>query len=329
MTTAALQAPLGQASGPAMPRTGPLDSAGIDTVLEHLAALPVDLRRSPGRAGARREGARRVLAWLAQHDGGGWQQRWQHAGADFDTSWIADLAGGSGSSGRCPRETVTEGVTTLLLGRIVLPDYAFFSRYRTTALVRCAKQLFGAEAFAAVARAGKAAGYPDNHQADAERTLVKIVLHTGRDLPVLTAADLLDMRDWHLAARRKIAPGLHAAWDVLRETGVLSEPLPLRRMDQRQLTTTQLVDRYQVRCAPVRQALIRKWTSAVPHWTTAPCWGWPHGWSATSGPTWKPTTPASTPCAFSRRWPKHGGSASPASAGPGSRRSSAATASAC
>jgi integrase len=242
---------------PDPPRTGPLDNAGTEAVLAHLQALPIWAERPPRRRGQRLSGAQRVLNWLAEHPGPGWQARWLAAGADAGTGWMGTLAAARGSRPPTGREVVTDGVTTLLLGRVVLPDYGFLHRYRTTALFRDARKLFGAEAFAAVAEAGAAAGLSRDYQDAAERCLVKIVLRTGRDLHELKAADLLDYGAWATASRRKRPPGLHAGWDLLRATGVLPEELPLRRVGRGQLTCAQLVDRYGIACRPARDMLVR------------------------------------------------------------------------
>lgn len=242
---------------PAPPRIGPLDTADIKAVLAHLDVLPIWAMRPSSRRGQRLGGAERVLDWLAGHPGPGWQARWLAAGADADTSWIDALAASHGSRPATRREVMTDGVTTLLLGRVVLPDYGFLRRYRTTALFRDARKLLGPAAFAVAAKAGAAAGLSQDHQDAAERCLVKIVLRTGRDLHDLTAADLLDFRAWVMAHRGKLPTGLHAAWDLLRATGVLPDARPLRRVGQGQLTCAQLVDRYGIACQPVRDVFVR------------------------------------------------------------------------
>jgi hypothetical protein len=247
----------GAEPSPVAARVGPLDRAHVDAVLTHLRALPVWSARSASRSGQRMHGARRVLEWLHAQPGEGWQQRWQHATADAGTAWIATVVAGVDGGRPIARAGVTDGVTALLLGRIVLPDYRFFLRFRTTALFRDAKTLFGADAFAAVAAAGARAGHSECYQIDAERSLVKICLHTGLDLDQLTSGDLLDFRDWGTRVGGKIPQGLHAGWDLLRETGVLQEPLPLRRLGHGQLTNAQIVDRYGLQCRPVRDVLVR------------------------------------------------------------------------
>lgn len=53
-------------------------------------------------------------------------------------------------------------------------------------------------------------------------------------------------------------PGVHAAWDLLRELGVLPAGSKLiEQLRRGQKTTAELVDGYPVRCAAIRQVLIR------------------------------------------------------------------------
>ena len=66
-------------------------------------------------------------------------------------------------------------------------------------------------------------------QAVAESCLLKMMLHTGRDLGELTEDDLIDYHAWGRRNGGRIPPGLHAAWDLLRDAGVLTTQLPLRR----------------------------------------------------------------------------------------------------
>ncbi len=264
MTTTNLEAPTAttpqvEQSAPAsvVPRLGPLDGADIETVIAALSNLPVPASRSAGRAAQRLSGARRVLAWLNRHPGQGWQQRWLSSNADAGTGWIQAVTAEFGSWPPVRRELVTDGVVALLLGRVVVPGYEFLHHYRPTALFREAKVLFGRDTLDRLRQAADQAGHTEGYQREAECCLVKIMFRTGRDLDELSAGDLLEFRDWNLQARGKIPTGLHAAWDLLRETGVLSEALPLRRVGQGQLSTAQLVDRYKIQCKPIRDMLIR------------------------------------------------------------------------
>lgn len=155
------------------------------------------------------------------------------------------------------REVVTDGFAVLLLRQVVLPGYQMLGRYRTTSLFRDARRVFSPGLFGRIGQAGRKTGHSAVQQAVAEGCLLKMMLHTGRDLGELTEDDLISYHDWGRRNGGKIPPGLHAAWDLLRDAGVLTTQLPLRRAVGRgQLTAGQLVDRYQLQCRPARDAFV-------------------------------------------------------------------------
>jgi hypothetical protein len=251
--------PTGTAPAPGhRQRAGPLDSSSAETVIASLPRLPVWSSRLTDRNGQRLRGARRILGWLLTHPGGGWQERWLRSGADTGPGWIDTVAAGYGVLPATRREVVTDGLGCLLLQRVVLPGYEFLHRYPTTAVFRDARRVFSPDLFGSVAQSGCAGGHGAYQQSVACSCLVKIVLHTGRGLGDVTAEDLLDYRDWGLRTRGKVPPGLHTAWDLLREVGVLPADRPLRRSVGRgQLSSAQLVDRYRIRRGPVRDVFVR------------------------------------------------------------------------
>ncbi|MER5562123.1 site-specific integrase [Streptomyces sp. NPDC002506] len=69
---------------------------------------------------------------------------------------------------------------------------------------------------------------------------------------------MIGYHEWNRQAAGKAPFGIHAAWDLLRDVGVLEEDLALRRTLARgPLTTAGLVDRYGIRPGPVRDVLVR------------------------------------------------------------------------
>lgn len=247
------------AAAPQRPqRTGPRDRDSAGAIVASLPLLPVWSSRSAGRKAQRLHGARRILDWLSEFPGDGWQARWLLSGADNGTGWIEEAAAGTGDSPAIRREVVTDGFGVLLLRQVVLPGYQLLGRYRTTSLFREARQVFSPGLFERIGQAGRKTGHSAVQQAVAEGCLLKMMLHAGRDLGELTEADLLGYHDWGRRNGGKIPPGLHAAWDLLRDAGVLTTQLPLRRATGRgQLTAGQLVDRYQLQCRPARDAFVR------------------------------------------------------------------------
>lgn len=237
-------------------RVGPRDRQGAGEIVASLPLLPV-WSRSPGRNAQRLRGARRILDWLSGFPGDGWQARWLLSGADNGTGWIDEAAAGTGDIPAIRREVVTDGFAVLLLLQVVLPGYQLLARYRTTSLFREARRVFSPGLFERIGQAGRKTGHSAVQQAVAEDCLLKMMLHTGRDLGELTEDDLIGYHDWGRRNGGEVPPGLHAAWDLLRDAGVLTTGLPLRRAVGRgQLTASQLVDRYQIQCRPARDAFV-------------------------------------------------------------------------
>ena len=56
--------------------------------------------------------------------------------------------------------------------------------------------------------------------------LAKMVLHTGKDLGQLTVDDFYELHAWGAEGNRTL--GIHGAWDLLRDIGVLTATVPLR-----------------------------------------------------------------------------------------------------
>ncbi|WP_239311020.1 MULTISPECIES: site-specific integrase [unclassified Frankia] len=239
-------------------QTAPCDGLDAEELIASLPSLPFWTGSRADLNGSRLRGARRILGWLAAHPGDGWQQRWLASGADDGPGWISTVAAGGGDLRPVGRHVVTDGLHCLLLRRVVLPSYEFLHGYQTNALFRHAKDMFSPELFDRVRQAGRAAGHSAYQQSSAEGCLVKILLHIGHQLDDFTPADLLDYRAWALARRGSAPAGLHTAWGLLRDVGVLPADLPLHRaVGQGQLPNTQLIDRYGIRCAPVRDVLVR------------------------------------------------------------------------
>lgn len=248
-----------EAASPQHPqRAGPRDCHSAESIVASLPSLPVWSSRPASRNAQRQRGARRILDWLAGFPGDGWQARWLLSGADNGTGWIEEVMAGDGRDPALRREVVTDGFAVLLLRQVVLPGYQLLHRYRTTSLFRDARQVFSPGLFERIGQAGRKTGHSPVQQAVAEGCLLKMMLHTGLDLGELTEDDLLGYLDWGRRNGGDVPLGLHAAWDLLRDTGVLTTQLPLRRAAGRgQLTASQLVDRYQLRCQPARDALVR------------------------------------------------------------------------
>ncbi|WUI03959.1 hypothetical protein OHR68_19890 [Spirillospora sp. NBC_00431] len=298
---------------PSAARAGPFDRADVATILAllpQLATWPeLSTRRGRSKAMERLRGAGQILGWLLTHRGEGWQERRVAAEADASSEWIGFVAAGYGQTEAIRRALVTDGLAGLLLKRVLLPGHGFLQNYRTSGLYRFAKQEFDAELFERVGEAGRDRGMIASQLSTAENCLVKMVFQTGRDPAELTAEDLLAYHEWGRRTADAAPLGLHAAWDLLRDVGVLSHGQSLHRTLARgQLSPAAMVDRYDIQCGPSARSSCATWKNAAPPSTTARFQAAPASCWVPSGLTSKSTIPASPPSTCRRTSPRHGNS---------------------
>lgn len=125
---------------PERKRVGPVDQLPAEEILVLLPTMPTWPVRAKD-SGPRLRGARAILDWLLSHPGEGWQQRWQAAGADHDTSWVDRLTVDDPRTPVVRRNATIGGLNYLLLCRVVLPSYAFLASYNACLLFRHVQQV--------------------------------------------------------------------------------------------------------------------------------------------------------------------------------------------
>lgn len=245
---------------------GSRDQTSIEDILTVLPGLPVwpSGEHQEALRYLTRRGVRVVLNWLAEHPGDGWQQRWRSSGAGDGMGWVDELAAKLSPGqeyhrrhNRVRHEIVT-GLCYLMLCRAVVPSYEFLAAYRAHHLFTYARQVFRPDLFAKIEAAADAVGVHGRRRLGALGVLCKIVLRTGRDLDQLTGEDLLAYRTWEASRYRMPKSGVGLAWLLVRGIADLGGHATIRdalRLGQR--PTAELVDRWQLRCRPVRGVLVR------------------------------------------------------------------------
>ncbi|HEY1623781.1 MAG TPA: hypothetical protein VGG16_08275 [Streptosporangiaceae bacterium] len=169
---------------------------------------------------------RRILAWLQEHPGGGWQERWVAAGADQDTRWLDALVADDPRVPAAKRGEMVHAVSYLMIAR--------------------------------VEEAGAELGMQPPQLRDAVKAITRMILHTGRDIDQLTGEDIQEQREWFYQGWRSAGQGVHAAWDLLAYVGVLEPGSTLHGSDRLgPKPAEQLIDYHQVKCQPVRDLLVR------------------------------------------------------------------------
>lgn len=248
------------AAGAAPDRVGPVDAGSIQQILKLLPQLPIWSALSDRCRQQMPDGAGNILRWLAGFDGNGWQQRWRASGADAGPGWLGTIPPPRpmGDSPHRRGQVNRDGMSGLLLCRVVLPDYDFLAAFAVrTDLFERVRKAITPQDFTRMAAHAAATGMPDRRAHEGLNAISRLVLHTGLNPTRLSLAEFEEFRDWGTRRRGHPPSEVIPAWDLLRGIGAVQD-LPyraIRRVGQR--PTAELIDRYQLRCKPVRDVLIR------------------------------------------------------------------------
>lgn len=239
-------------------RVGPLDQGPPAEVLTAVVRHAERMGYSDKRQRDLRRGVPIILTWLASHPGGGWQERWPAANADADLGWLSTVPAGSTVGVVHRRATNVAGIASLLLNQVILPSHGFLAAYSSLTLFRDVWRSIQPDVFHRILQQAKDDGMVERRLIEGMSVLSKLVPHTGRGPDRLTPEDFEDFRHWDLAKNGLLPHGIYPARDLLRGIGILPKAVSYKAFQhQGQRPTTELVDRYQLRCKPVRDALVR------------------------------------------------------------------------
>lgn len=236
---------------------GPHDAVPKDEVLRMVQKLP-DWPTSQYSSTRLLQGASWVLDWLLTSPGVGWRDRWVAANADTNPlGWLSERHGDDRRDPKTVRNIAVQGLRTLIVSRVILPGYAFFSTWKTKGY----QQIIDQQDPALVAQMHTFADHiemSERRRRDAWSILGRIMLHTGKDLSELRAEHIFELRAHH---REKIgvpAQALGPTWTLLAGVGIFPRDSSLRaalRVGQR--TPAELIDRYGLAAGPVHDLLVR------------------------------------------------------------------------
>lgn len=237
---------------------GPHDTSTRDEVLVIVQKLP-DWPESQYWRDRYLEGTSWVLDWLLTFPGEGWRDRWIASGADIDwTSWITERHANDRRAATTVHQIAVEGLRTLVVSRVILPGWQFFSTWKRTKAYRQIRDQQDQTLVAQMNDYGEQASMSGRKLFDAWSAIAKMMLHTGKDLPDLTAEDIFALRAHYQEHHGRPAPGLGATWMLLSHVGILPEGSSLRaELRPGQRSIPYLVDRYSITHGPVRDLLIR------------------------------------------------------------------------
>lgn len=236
---------------------GPHDTSSRGEVLALVRKNPA-WPSAPNQVNRTLEGVSWALDWLLTFRGEGWRDRWVASGADTNPlGWLTERRQGDRRMQKTIRVIAIGGMRTLIVSRVVLPGYAFFSNWKTSGYRLIIAQqdatlLTRMQAFALQTESS------ENEKANAWRMLAKMLLHTGKDLPELSAEDIFELRAHNQVGPTSGTPALGLVWGMLSSVGIFPAESTLRgalRLGQQK--PDEMVDRYGISPGPVRDLLVR------------------------------------------------------------------------
>lgn len=234
-------------------------------IRQQLTTAPFRLNRRNSEQ-IRGNGVPLLLDWLGEQPGQSWQQRWVASGADaagrgwrqLSRAWLRER----GQHAEWRQAAVTGALMTAISADVVRPSLGWLVDGATGqgALVRHLARARDPEGFtrlraecAAAAEVSAAAGRLTLH-----RTAV-ILAAKGGMLADINLGDVLELLDTEAAARAKVSGGTAVFYRMLHRMGILGEQAPVSVRQARsigQRSPAELIDRYQLRCRPIRDLLV-------------------------------------------------------------------------
>ncbi|MDV6248134.1 site-specific integrase [Rhodococcus opacus] len=217
---------------------------------------------SAGLQPGRRRGLTRVLDWLEHQPGDSWQDRWLASGADAEgnMAWrrlpATDRSRADTEHGRL---AVARGMSLLVCGDVIRPSLGWLMTPSTprdlAAEFARSRDAAGFEKLAVLCRG---AGVNTHTAQLAMRRIAAILAAKGGRVDDITVGDCLELLRVVEDQQAGAAAGSPYFYQLLRAAGVLGDGAPTARglRTQGQLSCEQLIDRYGIDCAPVRDLLV-------------------------------------------------------------------------
>ncbi|WP_326760339.1 site-specific integrase [Streptomyces phaeochromogenes] len=253
---------------PARPRatTWPTTALSREEILERTQ----EMRRPPGAAdvsqGTRMVGVRLMLSWLQTFPGVTWQDRWLASPAASDPErWHKQVCEWAKTVGRSPDPgTLRTGFLALMCVDAIRPDLHWLasnpSRYVRPA-IQAARD---PEGFARLEAAGPPTGHSSRYSSEAFLAIAQIIVAYGGKVEEITVGDCLA----RLQASRGDTRSSRSAYVWLRDLGQFPPDAPATLVHfavrSGQASPAELVDRYGLRCTPVRDLIVDYLTERQP-----------------------------------------------------------------
>jgi hypothetical protein len=264
-------APAGRAAARArfparpVPAVWPATEQSRGQVLEQLTGARF-AALAAGSEKIRHRGLRLLLDWLEGQPGVTWQERWLASGADAaGAAWrnlLAGWLGGQGLSVGAGREAMSSALLSAISADVVRPSLGWLAAGGTGpgGLVRRMARARDPEGFARL----RAVCDADPHVSGTNggHTIYRAAMLAaakGGQLADITVGDVLELLDTELGMFAKGPNDVAASYRLLHAMGIFGPDAPASMREIRttgQRTPEQLIDRYQLKCRPVRDLLV-------------------------------------------------------------------------
>jgi Phage integrase family len=249
----------------AVPACWPETTRSLQDTARRLGGPPF-LAASHATCAGRRQGVINLLHWLSTFPGESWQQRWLSSGVEeypgagwvqLPLAWLAE----HGQSATSEADRLSSGLLMLICGDVIRPGLAWMltrtHRYLASTMAHT-RDPDGFARLRQLAAAGPAGAHMDA-QIAATRIATLLACKGGR-IEEITVGDCVELVD---TQRQVQARGGQKKVDFylrLRALGIFSPDAPatIRAFGQAggQLSIEELVDRYRLRCTPVRDLIV-------------------------------------------------------------------------
>ncbi|MEU0355358.1 site-specific integrase [Streptomyces cyaneofuscatus] len=206
--------------------------------------------------------ASRLLSWLETFPGDNWQQRWHNSPAesqprswtDLLTVWLREQGRAAGS--KAEHRT---GALALIRADVIRPGLAWLMTSRSPHYRDTAAAFRDPEGFAALEMAAGSDFWQDRLAMQAAHQIAMLILSKGGKINDITVGDCLELKDVEARTYRQF-DGRTLFYTWLRNLEIFppDAPATLRDVTKHtgQVSVAQLVDRYQLKCRPIRNLLV-------------------------------------------------------------------------
>jgi integrase len=222
----------------------------IDTLMQaSFAQVPA---ATDYEAKRRRYSVKCFLRYLAEFPGATWQGRWVASGLDRGgVPWPHE-------ADHSRRLRLFKGARTLICLGVIQPDYPWLLDNSFGWLYSEYRDVHNLDAFTKLETELRAARVHEQVVDAAMVAATRICIYAGKTTPDdITAQHIIRLDGIVRTTRGQPRPAHEALWRVLHARGQITGPTTLRANFMRgQLTIEQLVDRYELRCKPIRDLIV-------------------------------------------------------------------------